>query len=244
MMAFTKLLDAFLGPLRIGELYWHHPTNEALRRNRRRTGGWCLDGGCESGAALQALNKEVAPPGRIGLDINVEACTRFRNARPIHGDSCLASCAVCGDLTAIPLVDSSMDLVICRSVLQYLDIPKAAAEIKRVLKPEGTVIIVSNLPYNPFVCLFRRVGKTKKQNRSIRGYYSPETIAAYFTQTKNFYHSEYHVFTPLLLPLRFLLPWSTTLLIIGWAVAAEKAVMRIVPRMRRFGWYTYLEIPV
>ena len=48
-----------------------------------------------------------------------------------------------GDLTALPLDDARFDAAACTQVLLYVgDVPKALAELHRVLKPGGRLVIV------------------------------------------------------------------------------------------------------
>jgi ubiquinone/menaquinone biosynthesis C-methylase UbiE len=58
---------------------------------------------------------------------------------------------VVGDIHHIPLADSSMDAVICSSVLEHVENPIVAMrEIKRILKPGGKLFIYvpSTYPYH------------------------------------------------------------------------------------------------
>jgi len=58
---------------------------------------------------------------------------------------------IIGDIHNIPLLDNSVDAVICHSVLEHVNNPiKAVAEIYRILKPNGKVFvhIPSIYPYH------------------------------------------------------------------------------------------------
>jgi arsenite methyltransferase len=50
---------------------------------------------------------------------------------------------VLADVTAIPLVDGQMDRAVAVQVLEYVpDLDRALAEVRRVLKPGGTAVLV------------------------------------------------------------------------------------------------------
>ncbi len=46
------------------------------------------------------------------------------------------------DIEQIDLADGSMDLIICSHVLEHVDDAKALAEMRRILSPNGTVVIL------------------------------------------------------------------------------------------------------
>jgi SAM-dependent methyltransferase len=56
---------------------------------------------------------------------------------------------------ALPLATESVDVVFSRSTLQYTEIPSVLAEIRRVLKVGGLLILSENLPGNIFVKAYR-----------------------------------------------------------------------------------------
>lgn len=56
---------------------------------------------------------------------------------------------ICGDMANIPLVDKSVDVVATAGSLSYGEPNDVDAEIFRVLKPGGTLIVVDSLNHNP-----------------------------------------------------------------------------------------------
>jgi len=87
-----------------------------------------LEIGCGTGGFLKRLDRY----GRtMGLEraLDCAALSQQRSGRP----------TICGDAYAIPLPDSSLDLVCLFDVLEHLpDERRALAEIARVLRPGGT----------------------------------------------------------------------------------------------------------
>lgn len=60
-----------------------------------------------------------------------------------------------GDCEAMPYQPETFDLVFSFGNLSYLDLPKAYAEVARVLKPDGKFLVVDTLGYNPLLNLNR-----------------------------------------------------------------------------------------
>jgi ubiquinone/menaquinone biosynthesis C-methylase UbiE len=103
-----------------------------------------LDAGCGNGAFLLPLARRLAPRGAsvIGLDLAEgslgEARARVRAAGlPIE--------CVLGDIEALPFDDCSFDLVLANWVLYHVpDLDRAIAELRRVLRPGGTLLAATN----------------------------------------------------------------------------------------------------
>ena len=53
--------------------------------------------------------------------------------------------------------DNTFDIISVAGVLHHLDINKAFSEIMRVLKPDGEVLCVEPLAYNPVIQLYRKL---------------------------------------------------------------------------------------
>lgn len=96
-------------------------------------GGLVLDLGCGTGRDLASLGR----PGTrvVGVDIAMPMLTR---ARGLH------SALVCGDLTRLPLGDGVADAVWCVAAWVHIgrrDLPRATAELARVLRPGGVAVV-------------------------------------------------------------------------------------------------------
>jgi ubiquinone/menaquinone biosynthesis C-methylase UbiE len=73
-----------------------------------------------------------------GLDINISMLTRACHR---------LSCVILGDMLYIPCEDNRFDMVVCRQGIHYTYPEPAIKEMKRVLKPNGLIIISSIVPY-------------------------------------------------------------------------------------------------
>jgi ubiquinone/menaquinone biosynthesis C-methylase UbiE len=92
-----------------------------------------LDAGCGDGRYLEALAAEL-PARRAGMDIAERILETARG----RVDADLRR----GNLEAIPFADAEFELVLCSQVIEHvLDADRAVAELHRVLRPGGTLVI-------------------------------------------------------------------------------------------------------
>jgi ubiquinone/menaquinone biosynthesis C-methylase UbiE len=89
-----------------------------------------LDVGCGTGMNLRLLN---AYGDVTGLDISAFAldCCRKRGFNHV----------VVGDIEKLPFENNVFDIITALDVLEHVDVPKALAEMYRVLKPRGYNVI-------------------------------------------------------------------------------------------------------
>lgn len=95
-----------------------------------------LDLGSGGGHVADAVRACGARTVCLDVDGVVLASSRRRYPGGAH---------VASDAARLPLPDRSVDAVFCFSVLQYTDRDAALAEIRRVLKSDGRVVVVENL---------------------------------------------------------------------------------------------------
>src|SRR5687768_6218880 len=58
---------------------------------------------------------------------------------------------VCGSVEELPFRDDAFDIVVSCSTLQYVDQPRVFAEIIRVTRGGGMVLLHENMPHNPAI---------------------------------------------------------------------------------------------
>lgn len=113
--------------------WWYAARRDLVHRCLQRHAPFpvALDLGCGVGAnlpVLHALAREV-----IAVDASPEAI-RWCHRRGLTS-------VRLGDATAIELADHSVDLVTCLDVLEHVDDERAMAEIRRVLRPGGWLMV-------------------------------------------------------------------------------------------------------
>ncbi len=95
--------------------------------------GWILDLGCGRGGFLKQvqLSKEDIV---CGIDVSREDLKAAQAVHPRHKFCCARG-------ENLPLRPGSIDRVICNVALPYMNIPMVLAELRRVIRPGGTVYI-------------------------------------------------------------------------------------------------------
>jgi len=58
---------------------------------------------------------------------------------------------------ATTFADNSFDLICGSSILHHLDLDKACAEIRRILRPDGCAVFIEPLGHNPLINMFRKL---------------------------------------------------------------------------------------
>ncbi len=119
------------------------PALEELLREVTRRGRTpaVLNAGCGEGLFAPLLLARCGPSLQIELDLSVAGARHLCSERQQY---------ISGSLTALPLRDASIDLVLCSEVLEH--IPEdgvAVAELARVLKPHGWLLV--SVPTPPAV---------------------------------------------------------------------------------------------
>ena len=101
-----------------------------------------LDAGSGTGNALAGLRECYPAAQLIALDLAVAMLKRGRERLPWwKGFFTRGAQAVCGDIERLPLAEESVGMVWSNLALQWLnDLPRAFAEMRRVLLPGGLLM--------------------------------------------------------------------------------------------------------
>lgn len=95
-----------------------------------------LDVGCGTGILTHRIREELQPELLVGVDPSPGMLTRARERDP-------AIDFREGQAESLPLDDASVDAVTSTEAFHFFDQPAALAEFARVLRPGGTVVVVS-----------------------------------------------------------------------------------------------------
>ncbi len=119
-------------------MWWYRALHERLIAALRPARGCVLDAGCGTGGLLARLGAERPELARFGVEWDGAAASR---AAAKSGAS-----VVRGSVNALPWGDSAFDAVVSADVLCHraVDPPQALAELHRVLRPGGMLVL--NLP--------------------------------------------------------------------------------------------------
>jgi SAM-dependent methyltransferase len=98
-----------------------------------------LDVGCGNGRYLELLRQRGHTGPLIGLDYSPGMALVARAFAP----------TAVGDAQALPVRDGAVDIAICAHMLYHVpDLPRAVGELRRVLRPGGSAVVVTNGPDN------------------------------------------------------------------------------------------------
>jgi ubiquinone/menaquinone biosynthesis C-methylase UbiE len=150
-----------------------------------------LDFGAGYGRAAQYLLPEMQLAGYIGMDSSCEMLALFRE-RYIRSDKEQRTPLLLlnADIHTVPLKDASVDAVIVCAVFLHNHkdvVAKSMAELKRVIKPGGTILVYSSFPRlatamgaqgTAYQILLNLMGKPFK-NGPVR-YYSKQEVVKLF----------------------------------------------------------------
>ncbi|OGO38932.1 MAG: hypothetical protein A2147_11045 [Chloroflexi bacterium RBG_16_57_8] len=102
--------------------------------------GLLLDVGCGPGHLTAAISRKFRGLNTIGLDISPKMASIARNnwPRPAYDNLDF----IIGDIKALPMPDDSADIIVSSlSLHHWVEPEKAIAEMHRVLKPGGRLLI-------------------------------------------------------------------------------------------------------
>jgi len=92
----------------------------------------------------------------IGIDISPTSIANCLLQAEQLGISDVANFIV-ADCEDTGLPDESIDVVICSGMLHHLKIDLAYKELFRILKPQGKILVIEALSYNPLIKLYRKM---------------------------------------------------------------------------------------
>jgi SAM-dependent methyltransferase len=102
-----------------------------------------LDVGCGNGRYLQALRRR----GHVGPVVGLDYSPGMAKVAIAQAPTGVA------DAQALPVGDGQVDVVVCAHMLYHVpDLPRAVGELRRVLRPGGSAVVVTNGPNQAREC--------------------------------------------------------------------------------------------
>lgn len=128
------------------EMFRWRPQLEPLLAPARLSPGLSVaDYGCGPGHLTVELARRVGPAGRVhALDLNAEFVRRTRARAEAEG---VAGCVTVHHVTSdgIPLPPGTLDRVVCKNVLEYVDDPaRTLASFRAALRPGGIAHVIDS----------------------------------------------------------------------------------------------------
>lgn len=148
------------------------------------------------------------------------------------------------------------DYIFGNGVLHHVDLNKAAQEVERVLKPQGTAIFIEPIPYNPVINIYRKVAdKVRTPTEKPVSFKSIKSLNKYFKEVS---HEEFHLFTLLIFIYFFVLArispndtryWKKITQLEGTPkrvlivlIGIDKILLKYIVPLRYFCWNTVIKL--
>lgn len=147
---------------------------------------------------------------------------------------------ITADAHHMPYLDRSFDVVIGNAILHHLDLERALAELRRVLRPGGQAVFREPLADNPFLKLGRAITPAARTPDE-----HPFTVADWqlcAARFPKFTHREVELLSIPLMPLNLILPRSLQRRLGRFTAAADDWLFERLPCLRRYGRTTLLSL--
>lgn len=154
-----------------------------------RPGRRVLDIGCGQGRHAGGLSR-MKGIFIVGADLNPENLTatksRLEQIRILGENGGSAWALTAADITVLPFSDGSFDHVICSEVLEHIpDEAAAAAELIRVLKPGGNLIVSVPRYFPEKICWMLSKAYSSEEGGHIRIYTKNRILSLFDTPELN-----------------------------------------------------------
>ena len=140
-------------PARRASFAWFDNWLEGQRLAGNLDGAAALDLGCGRGEV--SVQMALAGATVTGIDVSRESLARARTLAGKHGVGDRVALDT-GNAEAISFDDNSFDLAVCAGLMSFVDFDRTAAELSRVTRPGGTVVILDTLGHNPIARMGRK----------------------------------------------------------------------------------------
>jgi ubiquinone/menaquinone biosynthesis C-methylase UbiE len=129
-----------------------------------------------------------------------------------------------------------------------MDRQQVLDEYLRIIKPKGILILIENLPHNPFINLYRRYRRKTsntpeevKYVNSIRGYITLGEIDIFAENFLHSEHREFHFSRMVTIYLRAAFQANSISMKLDTLLSnLDKKLFSVFPFLKRFAWFTAL----
>jgi len=204
-----------------------------------------FDSGCGSGTMSVFFALQGSRVTGIDIDgAKIDQATHLANTFGVE-DRCLF---VQGSSESTGIEAGSIDIVFSESTIQYMERATAIHEYLRILKPDGSLALVENLPYNPLINLYRlrrrlftRTQAERDYVRSIRGYLNFHDIHWLGNHFRSVESRHYHLLRMLSIYPRERFRNSSLAERLDRLVSRiDTTALRVFPFLGYFAWFTAL----
>lgn len=225
----------------IGDPFFGRSISFALDNIGDISGKKIVDVGCGNGEmsvffALRGANV-------VGIDIEasvLEEAKALALKRNIKDECIFLNVSA----ESMPIESSSIDIIFSKSTIQYMNREDVLTEYNRIIKPDGIIVLLENLPFNPFINIYRLrrrlFAKTSAEVQyvnSVRGYLTFTEIENFKSSFQEVIHKEYHLFSMFAI---YLLPSKSKPIknIYSLLIRLDNLLLDRVYFTRYLAWYT------
>jgi SAM-dependent methyltransferase len=140
-------------PARRASFAWFDKWLEGQGLAGKLAGAAALDIGCGRGEV--SVQMALLGAAVTGIDVSRESLARAQTLAQKHGVGDRVSLDT-GNAEALSFEDNSFDLAVCAGLMSFVDFDLAAAELSRVTRAGGTVVILDTLGHNPIARMGRK----------------------------------------------------------------------------------------
>ena len=197
-----------------------------------------LEYGCGEGW----ITRDLARLGGSICAFDISAQAADNTKRVLTDANVLARCSV--EVMAAENLSyeaDSFDIAVGFAIIHHLDLPSALKELHRVLKPGGVAYFAEPLATNPAIQLYRRLTPQYRtvDEQPLELAQLPALLAAF----RSFEHREYYLTALGAIALTYL-PGGARLFpqLSAPLQRLDRVLLRLIPALGRWAWYTVLKI--
>ena len=226
----------------LADRYFGHAVSFVLNKLGNVRGKIILDSGC--GVGKMSVFFALQGATVIGIDKDRSRLSAASSLADSLGVQ--SSCSfLYGSSEECPIDSASIDIIFSKSTIQYMERDKVLNEYVRLLKPGGSMALVENLPYNPFINLYRInrkltaiIQKKTEYVDSIKGYIKTNEIDRLSPCFRFVEQREYHLFRMSSIYLLEKLPFSTFAQQLDNLISKiDTSLLTSIPFLRKLAWY-------